>query len=165
MRLGLLQVSLTALLFASLSWGVLSDGLPQVHFNLPSASTNGVAADPTATIHPSSASGRAIRVVGTSDPRIGYDSYLGVPFARPPVGELRWRSPRPPTYDVREDTVIAQEWSPACAHAAFPEGDLSRLFDMIGKHGMAEDCLYLNVFTPSKAPLENNGPLPVMVWV
>jgi carboxylesterase type B len=61
--------------------------------------------------------------------------------------------------------VIAQEWSPACAHSAFPEGDLSRLFDMIGRHGMAEDCLYLNVFTPSEALLENSGPLPVMVWV
>jgi hypothetical protein len=169
MRLGLLEPSLTTLLITLLIRGAASDALPQVQvpFSSPSSSTR-LAAAPTATIYPPSTGGRAIRVVGTSDAKLGYDAYLGVPFARPPVGPSRWRPPNPPAYDQPDDTVIAQQWSPACAHPVFPSEDFSKLFDMVGKYGMAEDCLYLNVFTPSggpPAPPAKSAPLPVMVWV
>jgi para-nitrobenzyl esterase len=74
-------------------------------------------------------------------------TFQGIPFAAPPVGDLRWRSPQPvtPWTGVRETTTP----SARCAQA--PGG---------GTPSTAEDCLYLNVTTPS-----TRGPKPVMVWV
>ncbi|WP_283139355.1 carboxylesterase/lipase family protein [Rhizohabitans arisaemae] len=77
--------------------------------------------------------------------------FHGIPYAAPPVGELRWRSPRPPVpwKGVRATTRPG----PACAQA--PN-------DLAGLPGSeAEDCLFLNVTTP-RAP---SGPRPVMVYL
>lgn len=76
--------------------------------------------------------------------------YYAVPFAAPPVGDLRWRAPQPaqPWKGVLKATTIAK-WPPQ------PErGDVS--YDM-----MSEDCLYLSVVTPAKSV---NDALPVMVY-
>jgi para-nitrobenzyl esterase len=78
--------------------------------------------------------------------------FKGIPYAQPPVGELRWREPMPakPWSGVRD----ASEFGAPCAQTAvFPFGlaDISK-----------EDCLYLNVWTnewPSRSPK------PVMVWI
>jgi len=77
--------------------------------------------------------------------------FLGIPFAAPPTGVLRWRPPAPvtPWTGVRSAT----SFSPACPQQAS------------GATGTAsdnEDCLYLNVWTPVPAPIE---PRPVMVWI
>jgi para-nitrobenzyl esterase len=74
--------------------------------------------------------------------------YLGIPYAAPPVGALRWQPPSPaaPWRGVREATSFA----PHCAQPAFGAGSTS------------EDCLYLNVFAPADASDRN---LPVMVWI
>ncbi len=80
------------------------------------------------------------------------DEYLGIPYAAPPVGPLRWRPPQPVTRwsGVREATQFA----PHCAQPA----------SSFGVASMAEDCLYLNVFAPAGvAPAGRN--LPVMVWL
>jgi para-nitrobenzyl esterase len=76
--------------------------------------------------------------------------YLGIPYAAPPVGALRWQPPRPaaPWRGVREATSFA----PHCAQPASPPG--------VGS--TSEDCLYLNVFAPADARDRN---LPVMVWI
>ncbi len=73
--------------------------------------------------------------------------YLGVPFAAPPVGDLRWRPPAPvePWTDVRQATAFA---------ANPPQPPQTR-------PGQSEDCLYLNVWTPAKSADEK---LPVMVF-
>lgn len=79
----------------------------------------------------------------------GLRVYLGVPYATPPVGSLRWKPPQPaaPWKDVRACT----EFGPACPQPRQQEG---------GKY--SEDCLYLNVWTPArKAGMR----LPVMVWI
>src|SRR5882762_9573754 len=75
--------------------------------------------------------------------------FLGIPFAKPPVGPLRWKAPVPndPWSDVRE----AAQFGGRCAQTASIQGEPSD----------NEDCLYLNVWTPEPAPAE---PLPVMVW-
>jgi para-nitrobenzyl esterase len=79
----------------------------------------------------------------------GTRRFLGIPFARPPVGDLRWRAPEPnePWDGVRDAT----EFSDACAQLQSLQAAASE----------SEDCLYLNVWPPSPAP---EGPLPVMVW-
>lgn len=83
----------------------------------------------------------------------GYYYYLGIPFAAPPVGELRWKPPQPvePWSGVRECT----EFGPACPQPLLPFAGFE--FDT-----MDEDCLYLNVWTPAKSP---NDCLPVMVLI
>jgi para-nitrobenzyl esterase len=78
------------------------------------------------------------------------DEYLGIPYAAPPVGALRWRPPRParPWPGVRAATSFA----PHCPQPPSPFGVAST----------TENCLYLNVFTPAGHP---GRELPVMVWL
>lgn len=83
--------------------------------------------------------------------------FLGVPYAAQPVGNLRWKAPKPPpTWSgIREAT----KYGPACPQAASPW-----LPEMLGIQKMEtnEGCLYLNVWTPN---LRGAAKLPVMVWV
>jgi para-nitrobenzyl esterase len=81
-------------------------------------------------------------------------SFKGIPFASPPVGELRWRAPQPvpPWSGVKK----ADTFAPGCVQDA-------RLSTMMGgSTNLSEDCLYLNVWTPAKV---KNEKLPVMVWI
>ena len=80
------------------------------------------------------------------------DVFLGIPFAKPPLGDLRWRPPVDPTpwTDIRDATSYAL---PATQRFPNPSGL---------KEG-SEDCLYLNVFTPVKRSAE--ALLPVMVFI
>jgi para-nitrobenzyl esterase len=75
--------------------------------------------------------------------------FLGIPFAAPPVGELRWRPPAP-----------AAPWSGTLQASRFGSSCPQRP-STLGTPSENEDCLYLNVWTPDPAPAE---PLPVMVW-
>jgi para-nitrobenzyl esterase len=82
--------------------------------------------------------------------------YRGIPFAAPPVGELRWKPPQPVAAwkGVRE----AKEFGSACLQKPYPAG--SAYQSQLPK--MNEDCLYINVWTPAKSPGERR---PVMVWI
>jgi para-nitrobenzyl esterase len=72
-------------------------------------------------------------------------SFKGIPYAAPPVGDLRWRAPQPVKHwrDVRD----ASKFGPECPQT-----------DNVPK---SEDCLTLNVWRPAAT----TGPLPVMVWI
>jgi para-nitrobenzyl esterase len=80
----------------------------------------------------------------------GIESFKGIPYAAPPVGELRWKPPQPPVHwtGAREAT----KYGDICPQ------DQSLLRDPAS--GMSEDCLTLNIWTPSL-----RGKLPVMVWI
>ncbi len=83
----------------------------------------------------------------------GVQSFKGVPYARPPVGDLRWRAPRraePWTGERDAGQVGAICIQPPA------NGD-----NGVGPLPMSEDCLTLNVW----APADREGPLPVMVWI
>ena len=75
--------------------------------------------------------------------------FKGIPYAEPPVGNLRWTAPRPPRswQGVRQ----ANHFGDACAQI-FPKLDSAK----------TEDCLYLNIWTPAKSAA---GALPVIVWI
>jgi para-nitrobenzyl esterase len=83
----------------------------------------------------------------------GIRVFRGIPFARPPVGVLRWQPPQPP--DNWKGVREAAKFGPRCMqHAVF--GDMN-----FRASGMSEDCLYLNVWTPAKTGRER---LPVLVY-
>ncbi len=77
--------------------------------------------------------------------------YRGIPFAAPPIGDLRWREPRP--VDSWTGVRPAAQFAPACTQVgvSMPGETLSHV---------SEDCLYLNIWTPLKAKK-----LPVLVWI
>jgi para-nitrobenzyl esterase len=83
----------------------------------------------------------------------GVRIFKGIPFAQPPIGELRWREPQPLKnwQGVRQ----AAQFGPRCMQAPI-FGDMN-----FRSNGMSEDCLYLNVWTPAKSASER---LPVLVY-
>ena len=95
-----------------------------------------------------------------------YDSHTwqGIPFAKPPVGELRWRVPQNP--DPWEGTREMLKFGNHCPQLANRNGGVSHL--KTGTPTGNEDCLYLNVWTPKFKPDEvpkAEDRLPVMVWI
>jgi para-nitrobenzyl esterase len=83
----------------------------------------------------------------------GLSVYKGVPFAAPPVGDLRWRPPMPaiPWAGTRK----ADAFAPACMQVGVSMPGEKR-------PAVSEDCLYLNIWTPAKTPDDH---LPVIVWI
>jgi len=82
----------------------------------------------------------------------GVYQFLGMPYASPPVGELRWQPPLPPASweGVRDATVFG--------NAAIQ----TRVTNFDPGAKQSEDCLYLNVWSPT---LDPNARLPVMLWI
>lgn len=84
----------------------------------------------------------------------GYLQFKGIPYAKAPVGSLRWM---PPVEEEKwSGTLKANHFANTCATKLTLGG--------FGPVSAAEDCLYLNVYTPAVLP-ENNSKLPVMVWI
>ncbi|WP_169389558.1 carboxylesterase/lipase family protein [Deinococcus aquatilis] len=87
------------------------------------------------------------------------NSFLGIPYAAPPVGELRWQPPQPaPSWTAPRDATQAGSVCPQVALGLFPVAGVTP-----GEVQGNEDCLFLNVYTPRSATADSR--LPVMVWL
>jgi para-nitrobenzyl esterase len=92
-------------------------------------------------------------IEGNYDTKTGMQFYLGVPFAKPPVGLLRWKAPQP--LNNWAGILQTKKFGPRpVQNIVF--GDMKSRSD-----GLSEDCLYLNVWTPAKRNTKN---LPVLVY-
>ena len=91
----------------------------------------------------------------------GVTVFKGIPFAQPPVGDLRWKEAQAPLpwQGVRD----ASEWGDACVQVSAPDRSPPNItVDLPDSPPMSEDCLTLNVWTPADNVKDK---LPVMVWV
>ncbi|MDO5443497.1 MAG: carboxylesterase family protein, partial [Bacteroidia bacterium] len=103
-------------------------------------------------------------VQGVASAARGITVFKGIPYAAPPVDSLRWREPQPviPWEGVKKaDTFGRIPW----------QEDLSAM-DLYGKEfysdgmpEMSEDCLYLNIWAPTKTVADPQAKLPVALWI
>lgn len=84
--------------------------------------------------------------------------FKGIPYAKPPVGQLRWRPPQPPESWQGERDCF--EFGPACPQKT--PALMALIPQMALNATTSEDCLYLNVWRPAS---QSNQKLPVMVWI
>jgi para-nitrobenzyl esterase len=96
-------------------------------------------------------------LAGASGSSSGIHVYRGIPFAAPPVGDLRWKAPLAPAswQGVRQ----ANEFSNACWQTQYPA---AAAIYQAKLPPLSEDCLYLNIWTSAKSAKDR---LPVMVWI
>ena len=94
-------------------------------------------------------SGRITGVRASDDSSVTV--FKGIPFAAPPVGNLRWKAPQP--VEPWEGVKVMDSFGDTCLQ---PGGNKRN------RGSMSEDCLYLNVWTPRK---DQEAKLPVMVWI
>ena len=92
-------------------------------------------------------------IEGNYNTHSGIQTYFGVPFAKPPVGNLRWKAPQP--LDKWNGVKQTKKFGPRPMQTIV-FGDMNSRSD-----GVSEDCLYLNIWTPAK---RNTKDLPVLVY-
>lgn len=92
-------------------------------------------------------------IEGLFDTKSGLQLYFGVPYAKPPVGNLRWKAPQP--LDNWTGVKVTKAFGPRAVQAPI-FGDMS-----FRSAGISEDCLYLNVWSPAKKGISG---LPVLVY-
>jgi para-nitrobenzyl esterase len=88
--------------------------------------------------------------------RNGISEFLGIPYATPPVGDLRWRPPQ--AHAAWTDTLEAKKNGNTCPQ-------ITELGVFAGPVSVTEDCLYLNIFTPHTNGKGNGKKLPVLLWI
>jgi len=84
--------------------------------------------------------------------------FKGIPFAAPPVGDLRWREPQPPLSweGIRDATAFCS----SCIQVSSRR--LPWTDEYMNRDSTSEDCLFLNIWTPARSASDK---LPVMVWI
>nr|XP_020010720.1 pyrethroid hydrolase Ces2e-like [Castor canadensis] len=117
-------------------------------------------AGPIRTTHTGQVQGSLVHVKGTD---VGVHTFLGIPFAKPPLGSLRFAPPKPaaPWSGVRNGTSHPAR----CLQNSdiMNMDSLKQLKQTLPPVSMSEDCLYLSIYSPAYAHEGSN--LPVMVWI
>ena len=91
-------------------------------------------------------------------PRNDICVYKGIPFAAPPVGDLRWKPPQPP--HAWQGVRDCLEFGPACPQPSI--APLVLMPEMVTNAPLSEDCLYVNIWAPTGRA---NQKLPVLYWI
>jgi para-nitrobenzyl esterase len=102
------------------------------------------------------------KITGIQTPTKGVIAYKGIPFAAPPLGELRWKEPQPviPWQGVK----VADKYGDAASQTTWdPQSFYGREWRASGSVPFTEDCLYLNIWTPAAGKTGKN--LPVAMWI
>ena len=90
--------------------------------------------------------------------------YKGIPYAAPPVGELRWKKPQPVT--PWDTVLVANDFRNASMQAAHDPNDGGYGTEFFATDApFSEDCLYLNIWTPKNATGNTSAKLPVAMWI
>jgi len=107
----------------------------------------------TAPVHAAISQARTTAGAVQGEVADGVGEFKGIPFAAPPVGDLRWKAPQPaaPWQGVRKTVAFG----PACMQGPI-------LAQMGSTAGTSEDCLYIDVWTPANTPADK---LPVIAWI
>ena len=101
-------------------------------------------------------------------PKLSVQAFLGIPYAQPPVGPLRWKPPQPlpppPYSDITQD---ASKLGKSCHQFRFTSflRDPSLGVDPNAQTEESEDCLTLNVWVPELKRAPQNKTLPVLLWI
>ncbi|CRG91260.1 Acetylcholinesterase [Talaromyces islandicus] len=93
--------------------------------------------------------------------------FLGVPYAEPPVGKLRFEAPQLVSPKRRSETVNASAWAPSCFQSlsSNPTVYTEEVPQFLINGGQSEDCLYLNVWAPMVENIPEGEKLPVFVYI
>ncbi|EIW83609.1 alpha beta-hydrolase [Coniophora puteana RWD-64-598 SS2] len=107
---------------------------------------------------------------GLTNDTTGVASFLGIRYAAPPTGDLRFAAPQPPPNITGVQPAVYQP--NACPQASYGSEPTSPYLNITGMQrrdsttpGFSEDCLFLNVFTPVDAHKNATADLPVLVWI
>lgn len=98
-------------------------------------------------------------VVGVPGDDPAIMTFKSIPFAAPPVGNLRWRAPQPVV--PWKGLHATDKYPPSCIQD-IPSANPPWTYEFMPHNAIGEDCLYLNVFTPARSSAEK---LPVFVWI
>jgi carboxylesterase 2 len=122
--------------------------------------SNALAASTSAVTLPTITTTQGYLRGSISNFRSGATSYKGIPYAAPPVGDLRWKAPE--AASSWNGTLNATEFGPQCAQPSSSAGIFSS-----GKESTSEDCLTLNIWTPTYDDISviTSKNLPVYVWI
>ncbi|KAF2191540.1 alpha/beta-hydrolase [Zopfia rhizophila CBS 207.26] len=118
---------------------------------------------PTATLAKGVIRGTTTSIAGDST-SLAVNKFLGIPFATPPVGSLRFTPPKPTSWAEPKD---AKEFKSACIQVFSPLSDRNFTEAVFNTPtpNESEDCLYLNVFAPKKPWNLSKSLFPVLYWM